>query len=63
MLALTPRADGRISLRQNLCSRTPNSMRVAAAIALMILAMLAASSGQTTVARSEMLLPIEATSL
>ena len=38
-------------------------MRVATAIALMILAMLAASSAQTTVARSELLLPIEATSV
>ena len=38
-------------------------MRVATAIALMILAMLAASSAQTTVARSELLLPIEANSL
>lgn len=36
-------------------------MRVAAAIALMIMAMLAASSAHTTVARSEILLPIEAT--
>jgi hypothetical protein len=35
-------------------------MRVAAAIALMILAMLAASSAQTTVARSDILLPLEA---
>ena len=35
-------------------------MRVAAAISLMILAMLAASSAQTTVARSEVLLPLEA---
>ena len=38
-------------------------MRVAVALALMILAMLAASSAQTTVARSELLLPIEATAL
>jgi hypothetical protein len=38
-------------------------MRVAAAIALMILAMLAASSAQTTIARSELLLPIEATAV
>jgi hypothetical protein len=35
-------------------------MRVAAIIALMILAMLAASSAQATIARSEMLLPVEA---
>ena len=35
-------------------------MRVAVALALMILAMLAASSTQTTIARSELLLPIEA---
>ena len=35
-------------------------MRAATAIALMILAMLAASSAQTTVARSEMLLPAQA---
>jgi hypothetical protein len=34
-------------------------MRVAVALALMILAMLAASSTQTTIARSELLLPIE----
>lgn len=36
-------------------------MRVAAAIALMILAMLAASSSHTTAARSEILLPVETT--
>ncbi len=35
-------------------------MRIAAALALMILAMLAAGSAQATVARSEMLLPLEA---
>jgi len=38
-------------------------MRVAAAISLMILAMLAASSAQTTVARSEVLLPLEASAI
>ena len=36
-------------------------MRVATALVLMILAMLAASSAQVTVARSEVLLPLEAT--
>lgn len=36
-------------------------MRVAAVLALMILAMLAASSTQVTVARSEVLLPVEGT--
>jgi len=38
-------------------------MRVAAAISLMILAMLAASASQTTVARSEVLLPLEASAV
>ena len=35
-------------------------MRIAAALALMILAMLAAGSAQATVARSELRLPLEA---
>lgn len=35
-------------------------MRIAAALALMILAMLAAGAAQATVARSETLLPLEA---
>ena len=35
-------------------------MRAAAVIALMILAMLAASSTHTTAARSEILMPVEA---
>lgn len=35
-------------------------MRVAAVIALMILAMLAASTAHTTAARSEILLPLDA---
>lgn len=38
-------------------------MRVAATLTLMILAMVAASSTQTTIARSELLLPIEARAL
>ena len=56
---MTLRAGWRICLCQRPLSRTRAPMRVAVALALMILAMLAASSTQTTIARSELLLPIE----
>ena len=48
-------------MAQTPLSEDSDFMRVATAIALMILAMLADSSAQTTVARSEILLPIETT--